>query len=66
MDLNEFTRNVKRSLPVGTILKNPGKGTSKVTGFTKDKISYVRGSSKMYVRFEDLFDAYQKFRGQRR
>jgi len=64
MTLNEFIRNIKQIFPKGTVLKNPGRGTSEVTGFTEEKISYVRGSSKMYVGFEDLFRAYSKFKGQ--
>ena len=64
MGLSEFTKKIKRTVPVGTIFKNPGKGTSTVTDFTENKISYVRGSSKMYVSIEDLYNAYQRFKGQ--
>ena len=64
MDFITFTKSIKRNMPVGTILKNPGGGTSEVVGYTDEKIAYLRGKSRMYVRYEDLYQAYQKFKGQ--
>ena len=64
MDLNSFVGKVKQNLPIGTVLKNPGKGTSEVVSFTDTKIAYMRGNSRMYVKYEDLYQAYLKFKGQ--
>jgi len=65
MDLNEFKTQVQKRIPVGLSLDNPGGGTSKITGYSNGKISYVRGASKMYVALNDLHAAYSKFKGQK-
>ncbi len=65
MNIYEFENQVKKSFPVGLSVDNPGGGTSKISGYTKDKISYIRGASRMYVALKDLYDAYSNFKGQR-
>ena len=64
MDRRKFAGKVRQNLPVGTIMKNPGRGTSEVTSYTDTKIAYRRGNSTMYVSLEDLYLAYKKFQGQ--
>ena len=65
MTLNQFKRRIEQAVPVGTVFENPGGGTSKIAGYSDAKISYVRGTSKIYVTFKDLFAAYSYFKGQR-
>lgn len=63
MTLVEFRKAIEKAVPTGTILENPGGGTSRITSVTKERISYIRGSSTMSVKFADLFSAYESFRG---
>ena len=65
MDLKEFTKQIKEDIPVGTVFENPGGGTSEIVSYSDNSISYVRGSSAIYVSFRDLFDAYENYRGKR-
>lgn len=65
MKLEEFAGRLQAAAPVGTVLANPGGGTSEITGFTNERISYIRGSSTMSVRISDLHSAYESFRGKR-
>lgn len=63
MDFKTFRLLLKDSIPVGTVLQNPGGGTSIIVSYSDSKISYKRGSSTINVSFRDLFDAYSHFRG---
>lgn len=63
MNLKEFVRRIREALPIGTVIDNPGGGTSKITGFTDERISYVRGSSTISVKLVDLHSAYESFCG---
>ena len=65
MTLDDFQRTLREANPPGTIIKNPGGGTSKITEFTDDRVSYVRGASTISVKVTDLFAAYDAFRGKR-
>lgn len=65
MDYASFKTEVKRVLPRGTILKNPGGGTSTVLSSTDQAVTYRRGSSSINVKFKDLFSAYANFKGGR-
>ena len=65
MKLDEFKAQIERSTPAGTVLDNPGGGTSKIIGFSSTKISYKRGSSTITVAFDDLHATYLRFKGQR-
>ncbi len=65
MDFDEFKRKIKAAIPVDTIMDNPGGGTSTIISVSDDKISYMRGSSTIYVSFQDIYDAYSKYRGQK-
>mgnify|MGYP000554193001 CR=1 FL=1 len=64
MQYHEFCRKVIETLPVGTVLPNPGGGDSTIVSYTGRKVAYQRGSSRFYVAFEDLYDAYDTFRGE--
>ena len=65
MDSQEFKTRINTDIPVGTILDNPGGGTSTITSVSDDKISYMRGGSTIYVPFQELYDAYSKYRRQK-
>ena len=65
MNLDHFREQIKKTTPVGTVLKNPGGGTSEITQYSDHNIYYVRGSSTISVSFDDLFSAYSNFKGQR-
>ena len=59
----EFYQRLVSSLPVGTVLRNPGRGTSEIVSYTDTQIVYKRGNSRIYVSIMDLYDAYERFRG---
>ncbi len=65
MNFKQFKNQIQKSIPQGTKLDNPGGGSSIVSSYTNDKISYMRGKSPFYVLFRDLFDAYLHFKGRR-
>lgn len=62
---DEFQSKIRQAVPVGTVLNNPGGGTSEIIQLSDNKISYLRGSSTISVSFDDLFSAYSHFRGKR-
>ena len=63
MNLGQFKKQIESSTPEGTILENPGGGTSEIIRVTNTKISYKRGSSTIKVSFDDLHTAYVRFTG---
>ncbi len=65
MDLETFRLLVKGVIPVGTVLQNPGGGTSIIKSLTNRAISYKRLSSTINVSFRVLFDAYNNFKGKK-
>lgn len=65
MKLEEFEGALRTSNPIGTTLQNPGGGTSEIIDFRGGKVSYVRGSSTISVKVNDLYRAYSAFRGER-
>jgi len=64
MDYAEFSESLQMAVPPGTILNNPGKGTSTVISYPDGKVSYKRGGARFYVSIRDLYDAYKHFKGQ--
>ena len=63
MTYHDFCSRVKEALPPGTVLPNPGAGTSKIKGYSNAKVSYIRGTSTISISFTDLFTAYTEFSG---
>lgn len=55
MMLAEFALALKSSLPVGSILSNPGGGTSKIIDHSQLFVTYRRGKSAVRVSYESLF-----------
>lgn len=64
MNFNTFVSKAKAAIPDGTVLKNPGGGTSTIKSYSNGKISYERGSSTINVSLQDLFDTFDHFAGQ--
>ena len=63
MTLLEFVKALKASVPVGSVLDNPGGGTSKIVGYSQSSVTYRRGKSTIRVSYESLFRAYSAFSG---
>jgi hypothetical protein len=64
MTLEQFEQALRRALPTGMVLPNPGRGTSTVLKYTESQVVYKRGQSSIYVKTKDLFDAYRRFAGE--
>ena len=60
MDFSEFKEMLFASIPVKTVLKNPGGGTSIILSYSSEGVSYKRGNSTIYVSIRALFDGYAK------
>lgn len=65
MDFKQFKKQIQNSIPNGTRFDNPGGGTSTVSSYLDNNISYIRGNSTICVSLRDLFDAYSHFKDQR-
>lgn len=65
MNLKEFAGRLREAVPIGTVIDNPGSGTSAIKAFTDEQISYVRGTSTISVKLVSLHSAYESFRGKR-
>jgi len=63
MTLEEFVERIRTALPVGSILENPGGGTSTIIAHSPSFITYRRGKSSIRVAHESLFKAYTAFLG---
>ena len=65
MNFESFSNLIQTNVPVGTALRNPGKGTSTILSYSKQGIYYLRGKSKINLPFKDLFEAFKHFKGSR-
>ena len=65
MDFLEFKQMIYKSIPIGTVLDNPGGGTSTILSYPSEAVSYRRRNSTMYVSLRDLFDEYITIKGRR-
>lgn len=65
MDATEFDASLLRHFPKGTVLRNPGGGTTTVLQDPGTRFVYRRGKSTLRVRTSDLYAAYKAFRGRR-
>ena len=63
MTREDFATAMCRSLPAGTVLKNPGRGTSTIVWIDDDRLCYQRGRARFYVFLADLHEAFQEFAG---
>ncbi len=64
--LNDLTIKdfFKNKIPVGTILANLGKGTSKIEVYSSDGIKYKRGNSTITLKFNSIYDVWSNFENQ--
>jgi len=58
MQFDTFANRLRHSLPEGTVLQNPGKGTTTVLWCDGERLCYQRGKSRFYVHLADLHNAY--------
>ena len=65
MNIDQFRQKIKVAIQPRNIFDNPGRGTSTVTALSDRGISYVRGRSVIYFSFQDIFDAFEYFKGSR-
>ena len=65
MNINEFKGRIKSVIQRGSVLDNPGKGTSTIKVVSDRGVSYVRGKSVIYISFQDIFDAFHSFVGRK-
>jgi len=63
MNQDAFSLALVSSLPVGTVLENPGGGTSEVVVSGPDRICYKRQNTRMCIQISLLFDVYERYRG---
>src|SRR5512137_2714428 len=63
MEYRQFYQKLKAVLPEGTILENPGSGTTTIMTYTDSSLVYKRGNSSISVAITNLFQAYKEFRG---
>jgi hypothetical protein len=60
---DSFARELRVGLPEGTVLNNPGRGTTTVVWCDEERLCYQRGQSRFYVRLSDLHNAYSRHIG---
>jgi hypothetical protein len=65
MDFSAFLRTVESRVPAGTVLDNPGGGTTRIVSYRDAHVTYVRGSSRFRVSLRDLHAALSHFGGAR-
>ncbi len=61
----EFSGRVRMAVPPGTVLDNPGGGTTTILSYDGETLRYRRGRSRFGVSLRDLYRAADAFRGQR-
>ena len=59
----QFVSLLENSIKEEDILKNPGKGTSIIKEIKDDRVYYIRGKSTMNIKYDDMYDAYNMFKG---
>jgi len=65
MTYSEFYNNLSNSISVGLKLKNPGKGDSTIKSITENIITYIRGSSSISIKIDEIYKVYLLFKGKR-
>jgi hypothetical protein len=60
---DQFLGELYKKINVGKILDNPGGGTSKIVFMDNNKIVYRRGKSKISIKINDIFEVYEKNKG---
>lgn len=63
MDGKNLVMKLKNKLEVGIVFQNPGKGTSTIKAVNEKNIVYMRRKSRLYLKFADIEQAYNTFKG---
>jgi len=63
MTKEEFLKQLKSVIPLDSKLDNPGGGVSMIVSIGEDKLSYIRGTSRIYLPVEAVFDVLNEFSG---
>lgn len=63
LNFDDFAKRLRANLPEGTVLNNPGGGTSAVIWVDDSRVCYQRGRSRFYVGLRSLYGAYAHFAG---
>jgi len=59
----QFIEQLINAVPEGTVFDNPSGGTSTMIKIGEDKLSYLRGKSRIYLPYSAMFDAVRMFLG---
>ena len=65
MDCEQFRQRMMEAVPVGTVLRNPGGGTSEIISYGSKNVTYRRGRSDIGVSVAALYDAVDTFCGKK-
>lgn len=63
MTRKDFVDRLRSGSSEGTVLQNPGGGTTTIIWYDDERLCYQRGGSRFYVSLDDLFRAYSTFQG---
>lgn len=64
MEYGVFLGRLRANLPEGTVLPNPGGGTSTIAWIDENRLCYVRGKSRFYLGLEEMYRTYGHFAGE--
>jgi len=65
MDYLAFKSKFEVALPIGSVLKNPGCGTSEVLSNASDHVAYKCGKSRIRTSLSDFHASFIRFAGSR-
>jgi hypothetical protein len=65
VDYPSFVARIAEAFPKGTVLKNPGRGTTKIISDPGSVLTFRRANSRFRVHISDLHRAYLTFKGKR-
>lgn len=63
MTKERFLEQLKSAIPLDTKFDNPGGGVSMIVGIGDEKLSYIRGSSRMYLPYDAVVEVLNKYSG---
>lgn len=61
----ELTACILAKIKQGMTYPNPQKGTSRIASITRERIVYIRGSSRITLRIEDIHGVYEQYKGKK-
>ena len=63
MTKEKFLEQLKIDIPIDSKIENPGGGVSMIVSIGEDKLSYIRGTSRIYLPIETVLDVLNEFSG---